>query len=308
MNRIFKYMMTLAMTLTVMVACRDEEAVRFPDLQTGVNARLVLYPDRSFVNFADLANASIAFDVYSVNKDLDNITYKATFQDADSAQTKFATVDAIVVPASSFVNGKATEVKISAAELAQKLGLPGGTSYFEGGDKITFTTVAHLKDGRSVSGTNSAVSITGGGNSSFTTQFTVFVGCPSPVADITGKTYTATITTEDSAGGPPFGLPNTSTKTGVTITFAGPEPFRYRVSSHDAGWWAKPEVTETEGGSADFFDICGTIIMQPKPSFGFGGANDIGGGSYDPATGIIKINWYNTVNDIYGYVTYTPEN
>jgi hypothetical protein len=94
----------------------------------------------------------------------------------------------------------------------------------------------------------------------------------------------------------------------VTIQLVGPEPFRYRVSSHDAGWWKRPEVTDTEGGPADFFDICGSIIMQPKASFGFGGANDDGGGAYDPATGIITMNWYNQVNDVFGIVTYTPEN
>ena len=179
--------------------------------------------------------------------------------------------------------------------------------YFEGGDNITFTATAKLKDGRVFTAANSAPSITGGAAASFTTLFTVFVGCPSPVNDITSKTYTAEIHTEDSGGAPPFGLPDSSTKTGVTITFVGPEPFRYRVSSHDAGWWGRPDITGTEGGPADFFDICGSVIMQPKPSFGFGGANDNGGGSYDPVTGIITMNWYNEFNDVYGFVTYTPE-
>jgi hypothetical protein len=137
--------------------------------------------------------------------------------------------------------------------------------------------------------------------------FTVFVGCPSPAADITGTTYTATIHLEDSGGGPPFGLPDSNTETGVTIAFVGPEPFRYRVSSHDANWWGRPDITAVDGGPADFFDICGSIVMQPKGSFGFGGAVDNGGGTYDPATGIITMNWYNEVNDIFGFVTYTPE-
>jgi hypothetical protein len=308
MKNILKYISAFLLSLLVMVSCDDDDAKRFPEFQTGANARLILYPERSFVNLADLNSASIAFDVYSENRDLDRIVYTATFTDADSAQTSFAPVEAITIPASTFVNGKATEVQISASELAEKLSLPGGMSYFEGGDQITFTTKVYLKDGRVITGNNSAPSITGNAVSSFTTQFAVFVGCPSPVQEITGKTYTATITTKDSAGKAPFGLPNTSTKTGVKITFVGPEPFRYRVTSHDAGWWAKPEVTDTEGGPGDFFDICGSIIMQPKASFGFGGAVDNGGGMYDPATGIITFNWYNQGNDIFGYVTLTPEN
>jgi len=306
MKNILRYNFILALILAAF-SCRDEELVRFPDVATGVNARLVLYPERSFIDFSNLSAASIAFDVYSINTDIEEIVYTATYVDASSPDVTFPPVEAIKVPASAFVNGKATDVSISATELATLLGLPGGTDYFEGGDVVTFTASAKLTDGRVFDGNNAAPSITGGAAASFTTLFTVFVGCPSPVNDITSRTYTATIHLEDSGGGPPFGLPDSNTKTGVTIAFVGPEPFRYRVSSHDAGWWARPDITDTEGGPADFFDICGSVIMQPLGSFGFGGAVDNGGGTYDPATGIITMNWYNQANDIFGFVTYTPE-
>jgi hypothetical protein len=304
MKKLMKYSIAVITIMMMAIACSDEQ--RHPEFQTGASARVFLYPDRSFINFANLNAASVAFDIFTVNKDIDNITYRATYTDVSEGRT-YDAVDAIVVTGSSFVDGKASNVEVSATALAQAIGLAGGVNHFEGGDFVQFRPYVTLTDGRVISGENSAPSITGGANSSFTTLFTVFVGCPSPVDDITGTTYTATIVTEDSGGGPPFGLPNTSTKTGVTITFQGPEPFRYRVSSHDAGWWARPDVTATEGGNADFFDICGSIIMQPKGSFGFGGANDDGGGTYDPATGIIKMNWYNQFNDIFGYVVYTPE-
>lgn len=307
MRQFLKYTFIVALSFLVTISCTDDEAVRFPKLQSGVNARVFLYPERSFVNFANLATASIAFDIYSVNKDLEEIVYTATYVDANDPDANFDPVEAITVPGSAFVNGKATEVEITASQLATKLGLPGGTAHFEGGDQIIFTAAAKLKDGRIIDANNSAPSITGGGNASFTTQFAVFVGCPSPVNEITSKTYRATIHLEDSGGGPPFGLPDSNIKTGVTITFVGPEPFRYRVSSHDAGWWARPDITGTEGGPADFFDICGNIIMQPKGSFGFGGANDNGGGTYNPTTGVITMNWYNEFNDVFGFVTYTPE-
>lgn len=307
MKNIAKYTVIIAMSLLVAVACRDEDAVRFPDLLSAVNARLVLDPDKSYINFADLSNASVGFDVYSVNTDIEELIYTAKYVDASNPTQDFPAVEAIVIPGSAFVNGKVMGAGITATELATKLGLPGGTAYFEGGDQVTFTASAKLTDGRVIDGADAGPSISGGSNASFTTKFTVFVGCPSPVADITGKTYTATIVTLDSDGNAPFGLPNTSTKEGVTIKFTGPEPFRYTVSSHDAGWWARPEVTETEGGGADFFDICGTVIMQPKASFGFGGANDEGGGSYDPSTGVIEMNWFNSFNDIHGRVVYTPE-
>lgn len=297
---------TILLLLLVAISCRDEDAVRFPDLKNGINARLILYPDRSFINFANLSQASIAFDVYSENTDLDELVYSATYVDASNPDVVYPSVDAIRVGADAFVDGKATNVEISAEELATKLGLEGGMDFFEGGDNITFTAKAKLTDGRTFDASNSGPSITGGAFASFTTVFTVYVGCPSPVNDITSKTYTAEIHLEDSGGGPPFGLPDSNTKANVTITFVGPEPFRYRVSSHDAGWWGRPDIVDTEGGPADFFDICGTILMQTKP-FDYGAANDAGGGSYDPQTGVIKMNWYNAANDIYGFVTYTPQ-
>jgi hypothetical protein len=304
MKKIIKNSLVVLVVMIAAIACRDN--VRHPEFQTGVNARVFLYPDRSFINFSDLSSASVAFDVYSINTDLDEIIYQATYTDV-SAGVTYPIVDAIRVPASAFVDGKATEIEISAADLATAIGLTDGIAHFEGGDFVNFTPVAKLADGRQITAANSAPSITGGAAASFTTLFTVFVGCPSPAEDITSVTYTASIVTEDSAGDPPFGLPNTSTKTGVTIAFQGPEPFRYRVSSHDAGWWARPDVTATEGGPGDFFDICGSVIMQPKGSFGFGAAVDNGGGSYDPATGIIVMNWYNEFNDVFGFVVYTPE-
>jgi hypothetical protein len=306
MKNILKYNFIVALVL-VALSCRDEELVRFPDVATGVNARLILYPDRSFIDFSNLNGASVAFDVYSINNDLEEIVYTATYVDANSPDTVYPPVEAIKVPGSAFVDGKATAVSISATELATALGLPGGVNHFEGGDNITFTAKAKLTDGREFDANNSAPSITGGAAASFTTLFTVFVGCPSPAAAITEPTYTATIHLEDSGGGPPFGLPDSNTETGVTIAFVGPEPFRYRVSSHDANWWGRPDIADADGGPADFFDICGAIVMQPKGSFCCGGAVDSGGGTYDPATGIITMNWYNEANDIFGFVTYTPE-
>src|SRR5688572_11521804 len=180
MKNILNYIFILL--LIIAVSCRDEEIVRFPDVSSGVNARAILYPERSFINFSDLANASIAFDVYSQNTDLEEIVYSATFVEASSPETVYPTVEAITVPGSAFVEGKVTELEITADELAALFNLPGGKDYFEGGDRITFTTVATLTDGRTFSAANSAPSITGGPAASFTTRMDVFVGCPSPQA------------------------------------------------------------------------------------------------------------------------------
>src|SRR5689334_17236894 len=194
MKNIFKYTWLIALSLLVAVACEDKDAVRFPDLQQGVNARLVLYPERSYINFDDLSSASVAFDVYSKSKNLDHLIYSVQYFDASDPGTTYDEVDAITVPASAFVSGKATEVEITADELTALFGLPGGTAYLGGGDFFVFNARAVLKDGRVISATNSAPSITGGNNASFTTTFTTFVGCPSAIPD---GTYTATQTDDD---------------------------------------------------------------------------------------------------------------
>ncbi len=247
----------LLAVLTFAISCRDEEAIRFPELQTGVNARVILYPERSFINFDDLSTASVAFDIYSQNSDIDELVYTATFVDADSAEAIFPSFEAFRVPGSSFVNGKVTELEITAEELATAFGLPGGISYFEGADNVTFTAKAILKDGRVIDFNNSAPSITGGAAASFTTQFQVYVGCPSNATAIAG-TYESTMHYNNFD----IGVGN---KVEVTVTFVGPEPFRYRVTDHTAGLYVPFGGTKYQ---ADFYDICGTAVLLPASSFG----------------------------------------
>ena len=256
MKYILKYSTILCLIL-IALSCRDEELVRFPDVASGVNARAILYPERSFINFSDLANASVAFDVYSINTNLEDIVYSATFVEASSPGTVYPTLPAITVPASAFIDGKATELEITAEQIAALFSLPGGKDYFEGGDKVTFTALATLNDGRTFDGTNAAPSITGGAAASFTTQFDVFVGCPSPQEAIAGEYWSIM---EFNDGGEPVG-----DTIDVTVTFAGPEPFRYHVTDHTV------ELYVPYGGTqypADFYDICGQSIMQPATSFG----------------------------------------
>ena len=255
MKNILNYISILLLILAV--SCRDEDIVRFPDVTSGVNARAILYPERSFINFSDLANASIAFDVYSENTDLEKIVYSATFVEASSPQTVYPTVEAITVPASSFVNGKATELEITADQLAALFNLPGGKDYFEGGDKVSLTAVATLTDGRTFSAANSAPSITGGNAPSFTTQIDVFVGCPSDQEAIAGE-YWSIMEYNDAAE--PIG-----DTVDVTITFAGPEPFRYNVTDHTVELYVPYGGTQYD---ADFYDICGQAILLPATSFG----------------------------------------
>lgn len=304
MKTILKYFGILCASVILMVACRDEDVVRFPDMKSGVNARVSLYADRSYVNLENLSGASIAFDLYSINTDLEEIVYTATFADADSAVAVFPTITALTVSGSDFVSGKVTELEITAAELAEKFGLPGGVSYLSGGDNVTFKATVKLKDGRVFDASNSAPSITGGGNASFTTQFTVFVGCPSPQDDIVGTYYSIM---EYNDAGEPVG-----DTVEVDVTFAGPEPFRYRVTDHTV------ELYVPYGGTkypATFYDLCGTAILQPATSFGsvvnyvtddpnfLSPAIVVNGSSTE-----FVLNWHETFNNIRASVRFVKKN
>lgn len=305
MKKTFKYSLLAVFMILATIACRDEEAVRFPDFVSGASARLVLYPERSFINFDDINNAAIAFDLYTVNNNIDEVVYTATFTEASDPEADYPSVDVITVKGSDFVNGKVTEIEITAEELAQALGLPGGAAYFEGGDNILFEAAVKLTDGRVFDASNSAPSITGGGNASFTTQFTAYVGCPSNVEAIEG-TYISTMQYNN------FGI-GIDAEVEVEIEFVGPEPFRYSVTDHTA------ELYTCCGGTqyaADFYDICGTAILQPATSFG-GVINyipdpadtDFGSPVFDFSTEATTfyLNWNETFNGIFASVKFVKK-
>jgi hypothetical protein len=305
MKNILRYTSILTVLIVSAISCKDDEEIRFPDFLTGASARVVLYPERSYVNLDDLANASVAFDIYTVNSDLDNVVYTATFNDADSAELNFPAVTAITVPASAFTNGKATEVEITAAELAALFNFPGGVSYLEGGDSFTFNAKATLADGRTFDAGNSAPSIGQGAAASFTTAFTTYVGCPSPVDAIEG-TYTSIMDYNNFDIG-------VGDEVEVEVTFVGPEPFRYRVTDHTA------ELYTCCGGSqyaADFYDICGQAILQPTShlfggviNFQPGGDPNFGEAIIDTSTPqtTFVLNWLETNNGIEASVRFVKK-
>jgi len=293
-------------SIVMMVACRDEDAIRFPDLKTGVNARVSIYADRSYINLSDLNSSSIAFDIYSVNTDIEEVVYTATYTDADSASAIFPTVVAFTISGSEFISGKAAELEISASELANKFGLPGGLSYFEGNDNITFNASVKLKDGRTYDASNSAPSISGGTNASFTTAFTVYAGCPSDQEAIVG-TYYAIVETNNYD---PSVIGDT---TEVEVTFAGPEPFRYRVSDVTGEFYVPFDGTAYPG---TFYDMCGGTILQATTS-GFGPIVDnTSSGSPEVLPPVITVNgdnvefilnWHETNNGIMGAIRYVKK-
>lgn len=257
MKKLFIRFLYLVLFCISIVACNDDGGNLPKGIQTGANARVLFaYPDNTYINFATISSAAVAFDVYSANSDLDRIEYSAVFNNFASGVASASKL-AITVPKSSFVGGKATNVRITSKELATLFAIPGGETSLQGGDSFTFSTKVFLVDGRTFDATNSAPSITTSGTAAFTTAFTIFVGCPSEKSKIEGK-YTSTIEYND--GGEPTGIPNE-----VTISFMGPEPFRYTVTDHTGKLYVPYGGKEYP---ADFFDICGTPVLLKSSSFG----------------------------------------
>jgi hypothetical protein len=97
----------------------------------------------------------------------------------------------------------------------------------------------------------------------------------------------------------------------VTVTFAGPEPFRYKVTDHTV------ELYVPFGGKqyeATFYDLCGKAVLQPAVSFG----NVINLETADPnfLSPDIKINgnstefvlnWFETFNQISASVRFVKK-
>jgi hypothetical protein len=177
MKIFLKYTMILAASVFLVMACRDEDAVRFPELQSGINARVVIDTENSFFNLGNIETTYVQLHIYSENKDIDHITYSATYTSV-AAGTTSDTVEIITVQGSDFKGG-VVDIQISAADLASKFSLANSTADLGGGDSFVFTTEATLKDGRVYTASNSASSISTGTNSSFTTTFTLNVACPS---------------------------------------------------------------------------------------------------------------------------------
>jgi hypothetical protein len=180
----------LIFSLVVMImSCRDDEAVRVPDVMNAANVRIQIDPARSYYDYNDIANAYLAYNVYSENTDIESI--EILFQYVNSIAED--TTDAQVIKTytqSDFVNGVISDQQISSQDLVAALGIT--TDDLAGGDQFLFVNRTTLTDGRVYPSAtvNDYQSVPAdirlaSGTTSFTTVFDAIVGCP-PAADFTG--------------------------------------------------------------------------------------------------------------------------
>jgi len=294
-----RYVFVLAMTL-MLGSCADEDKIRFPEFLDGVNMRVIVDPDNSFLNFENLSNARFVFDVYSANKDLNKVEFLLTYTAADgTVMPEFA---AITLGQSDFATGK-IHYDFTADEMAAFVGKTAAD--LQGGDLFNFRTKVTLNDGRvyptivlddvTIGGTvRDFTNIDAGINNntafaSFTSRFGTFVGCPSNLAGV----YT-TVTTGTSTDGC---CPDPVT-VNSSVTFTRTGPTTYRVTNFSAGlydaWYCAPydlcNGNTFNGLGSTMLDVCGNVTWTA------GYWTSRGTGSID-GSGKITVNWENEFGD-----------
>jgi hypothetical protein len=296
MKRYFSYSLFVLVALFTL-SCRDEDAIRMPQLQEGVNMRVVVDPEKSFLNFQNLGTASFEFDVYSQNRNLQTVEFRGSYYD-NSEDATSDTVLLATLTQSNFTNGKA-RVSLTPAQIAAAFNLPGGVNGLATEDIINLITYVTLNDGRTFNYKNVAPSIiVNPDNASFTSFFNTFVGCPS---NIRTGTYT-TITTGTSTDPAPNPNPTVNFPGQVTITRL--TPTSYQVSDATGGlyfaWYGVYGAPLTLPGTLS--DICGQYTLAAPGVFDevFTGPVTIN------AQGVITFTWTNEYGDE-GTTVFTPK-
>ena len=127
--------------LLVLFACEDEDKIRFPEFEDGVNMRVVIDPNKSFLDFADLTNARFAYEVFSENQNLDAVNFFLTYVAPD---TTYPEVLVESFGQADFTNGKLAR-EYTSEQMANWLGLT--SAELNPGDQFNFRTVVELTNG-----------------------------------------------------------------------------------------------------------------------------------------------------------------
>lgn len=285
--------------LVLFTSCKDEEAVRVPELGTGPNVRFQWDPQYGFINFDELETTFVRYDLFSESTDLESVELEAVYTQ-NTGETDTVLIRSYTQADFDSNDGAIYDVDIPATELAEAFGIT--INDLQGGDSFTFNNYTTLTDGSvypspTVNGNdNVAPGIVGNSaTASFTTTYTAYVGCPSDQAAFEGE-YTSEIIASNYGGF--VGATNND----VTITFVGPEPFRYEVSDISALAYAPFGGGEYPG---DIYDICGTPLGLTTSTFG--STSGTGGGTWDPEAGVLTLNYFESFNGLSWTIVFTKK-
>lgn len=259
-----------AFSVISLSSCYDDHEDYFSDYSLGAIVQVGnLSP--GFFDFIEPEDANIAFDV--------------TLQENSSA------VDQVIIY-KSYNNGVPVEFQsintfpsnfnVSLAEAAE------GLVDFEEiqiGDVFGFTFRSQLNDGRVVTSASSVNAV---------------VSCESEIAGI----YDGVASGQSTDGCCPDPVSGIEKEIIITSTGDG----TYTLSDFSGGlyfeWYEVYGITEDFNLSINIRDVCNEIsIFNSREPFG---TDVTGGGSVDPETGVITLNWTNGFDDI-GTLVLTPQ-
>lgn len=178
--------------VTSLFACRDEDAVRIPESGTAPNFRLVLRPDNSFFNVADLSTAKLIYDIYSVNyNDIESAEISLRYLKAGNPACNVGGclgpfvvrtyTKSDLAASGGIIKGE----EITIQELLTVLDLEEAD--IAGGDQFLFSNVTTMTNGNvyptaithpSIAATTNVLAIYGTTGANFTSAFGAVVGCP----------------------------------------------------------------------------------------------------------------------------------
>lgn len=279
----FRYIPTILILSVVVIisACRDDEAVRVPEVMNAANVRIQIDPERSYFDFQDIDNAYLAYDVYTENTDIETIEISFQYVNSVAGDTTDSQVIKTYTQA-DFSNGVISDQQITANELTAALGITTGD--LAGGDQFLFLNRTTLTDGRvypsptvdtyqSVPADVRLASPT----TSFTTVFDAIVGCP------TAAPFTGTYELEQVSGPSDVfnGDPYVFSPGEVTIEETNPIGRTFNSGYFEGAVY--PFDT-----NLTFTLLCGEIIVSPiDTGIGCGGPTftyqSVGSNPYDPA-------------------------
>jgi len=300
MKNILKFL-SLFLLSAAFLSCEDESTQRIPtdDLEKGPNVRISLDQDFLFINFGDLSTAKAKFDVFSESTNLELVEIRAFHTSVNGTISDTVTMKSYTQSDFNSSGGVFRNEEITVQSLVDAFELPGGLNDIQGGDSFTFMNRTTMTNGtvypsETVNG-NSNVNpniLNASGTTSFTSGWTLYVGCASDVVEFEGE-YTSEIV----AGNYFTGETND-----VTISFKGPEPFRYTISDISAKAYVPFGGTEYPG---DFYDICGSPLALVTNTFG--ATSDTGGGTWDPVNGVLTLNYFESFNGLSWTIVFTKK-
>jgi len=293
MNKIISILLLSSLVITW--GCRDEDAIRIPENQTGANMRIVVDPEHNQINYQTVNTDYFAFDAYSENTDLASVEFTATYGSETKTIATFHQAD--------FADGS-VHVELDANDFATLFNNPGFVDGTSGGNFVIKPKVT-LNDGRVYPGwihlsatdsiSNLATSIVGssGVGGAFTIQVLTAITCP-PL-DISG-----TYLVESAVGTSTDGCcPNETTVSGNTVEVVALSATTFSVTDITGGlyfeWYDVYGITGPEDSPGTLSYNCQevNVINTTEP---FGTAVQ-GGGPYDPATHRIVYTWFNGYGD-----------